>query len=100
MTKKNYFPNNWRKFKDAPDDAFFTPTFEEFSHWKLAGWELPESVVCIIRAEANNKVQEYVYQRACYAEDKVEQLMREGITFSVVDHESIHHLEANDFDLE
>ena len=95
-----YFPNNWQKFKDAPDEAFFTPTFEEFCSWKLAGWELPESVVCIIRAEEEGKIKEYTYQRACYAEDRVTQLMRDGHSFSVVDHEAIHHLSAEDFEFE
>ena len=95
-----YFPNNWQRFKDAPDEMFYTPTFEEFTKWKLGGWDLPESVVCIIRSEENGKIKEYAYQRECYAEDRIDQLMREGHAFSVVDHESIHHLEPHDFDLE
>ena len=66
-----YFPNNWQKFKDAPEGAFYCPTFEEFTQWKLAGWDLPESVVCIIRSEENGKIKEYTYQRECYAEDRL-----------------------------
>ena len=96
MTRQKYFPNNWRKFKDAPDDAFYTPTFEEFTQWKLAGWELPESVVCIIRAEEKGKVKEYVYQRPHAAEEKVLQLIESGVTFTVCDPEAIHELSATD----
>ena len=95
-----YFPNNWQRFKDAPDDMFYTPTWDEFTKWKLAGWELPESVVCIIRAEKDNKIQEYTYQRECYAHDRIDQLMREGVSFTVVDNEAVHHLNAEDFEFE
>ena len=56
MSKKPEFPNNWKKFKDAPPEMFFCPTWEEFSTWKLEGWEIPESVYCIIRAEIDGKV--------------------------------------------
>jgi len=91
-----YYPNNWQKYKDAPDDVFYTPTYEEFEEWKLAGWELPDSVICIIRAEEKGKIKEYTYQRKCYAEDRVKQLMKDGYSFTVVDNDAIHHLEAND----
>ena len=36
-------------FKDAPDEAFHPHTFEEIMEWKVAGWELPADVACIIR---------------------------------------------------
>ena len=46
-----YYPNNWEHYKDAPDEMFEPHTFEEVMSWKVAGWELPSSVCCIIRAE-------------------------------------------------
>ena len=49
MSKKKYYPNNWRAYKEAPDDAFLPHTFDELMDWKVAGWELPSSVCCIIR---------------------------------------------------
>ena len=96
MLKKPDFPNNWKKFKQAPDEAFFRPTWEEFEAWKLEGWELPESVYCIIRAEINGKVKEYTYQRAKAAQNKVQQLMETGTTFTVCDNDAIHYLSTND----
>ncbi len=45
--KKPYHPNNWKMFKDAPDEAFHPHTFEEIMEWKVAGWELPADVACI-----------------------------------------------------
>ena len=54
MTKKKpYFPNNWKQYKDAPASWFDQILFEEFMDWKIAGWEMPSSVVCMIR-ETNN----------------------------------------------
>ena len=49
MAKKEYMPNNWQEYKDAPDDAFIPHTFEEIMSWKVSGWELPSSVWCVIR---------------------------------------------------
>ena len=48
--KAPYFPNNWKKFKDAPPEMFTPHMFIEVMDWKVAGWELPSDVCCIIRA--------------------------------------------------
>lgn len=90
-----YFPNNWEEYKNAPDDMFIPHTFEELMTWKIANWELPSSVACIIR-ETNRKtgvVQEHVYSRMYAARKKVLQLINEpDIEIAVCDHEAIHHL--------
>ena len=72
-----YYPNNWQEYKDAPDEMFEPHTFEEIMSWKVAGWELPSSVCCIIRAETKGKVKEFVYQKQHAAENKVKSLMAE-----------------------
>ena len=100
--KKPYFPNNWYKIKDAPDDAFYDPdlgplSFEEFMEWKVAGWELPSSVCCIIRVTNNKtkKVKELVYSSPYAALRKIDKLMTsDKHEFTVVDEESIRHLTA------
>ena len=68
---------------------------DEIMNWKVAGWELPGSVACIIRVQNNKtgKVKEHVYQREHAAKEKVRQLMRTpDIEFTVCNHETIHHL--------
>ena len=93
--KKDYFPNNWQEYKDADDNNFIPHTFEEIMSWKVAGWELPSSVCCIIRVTdlETSKVKEHVYQKRSAAQTKVNQLINTpNIEFTVVDHESIHHL--------
>ena len=101
MGKKKEFPNNWQEYKNADDDMFQPHTFEEIMSWKVAGWELPSSVCCIIRTSDLNtgKVKEYVYQKRSAAQAKVNALIdTPDIEFTVVDHESIHFLTPTDFD--
>ena len=99
MSGKPYFPNNWQEYKDAPDDAFIPHTFEELMSWKVAGWELPASVCCIIRANTSKgKIKEYVYQKRSAAEQKVAALMNEGVEFTVCTDEQIHFISYNQQD--
>lgn len=93
--KKEYYDNNWQQYKDAPDDFFVPHTYEEVMSWKVAGWELPSSVCCIIRVTdiPSKKTKEYVYRKPSAATRKVQQLLNTpDVEFSVADHESIHHL--------
>ena len=91
-----YYPNNWQEYKDAPDDAFIPHTFEEMMSWKVAGWELPSSVCCIIRANTHKgKVKEFVYQKHSAAEAKVAALKNEGVEFTVCTDEAIHFVSPN-----
>ena len=82
MSGKPYYPNNWEAYKDAPDDAFESHTFEEIMSWKVAGWELPSSVCCIIRAE-----------------NKVKSLMAEGAEFTVCTDSAIHFISPDSTDV-
>ena len=71
--RKKYFPNNWRQIKDAPSELFEDHLFTEVMDWKVAGWELPADVCCIIRAThlKTKKVKEYVYKRPAAADRKL-----------------------------
>ena len=95
MAKKEYFPNNWQEYKDTSDDNFIPHTFEELMYWKVAGWELPSSVCCLIRVTNTDtkKVVEHVYQRRSAAQEKIAKLMHTpDVEFVVCDHQAIHHL--------
>jgi HD-like signal output (HDOD) protein len=99
MAKKDYHPNNWQEYKDADESMFIPHTYEELMSWKVANWELPSSVCCIIRVTDLNtkKVTEQVYQKRSAAQSRVEHLMDvPDIEFTVVDHQSIHHLSPKD----
>tara|TARA_R100001530_G_scaffold94913_2_gene65912 strand:+ start:167 stop:514 length:348 start_codon:yes stop_codon:yes gene_type:complete len=93
--KKPYYPNNWAKLKDVPSEYFDDISFEEFMDWKIAGWELPSSIDCIIREEnlETGKIKEHVYRKAAAAKKRIEKMMDScESSFILVSHESIHHL--------
>ena len=95
-----YYPNDWQKYKDAPDELFEQHTFEEIMSWKVAGWELPGSVCCIIRANTHKgKIKEFVYQKRSAAEAKVQALMNEGVEFTVCTDEAIHFISPDSTDV-
>jgi len=96
--KKKYFPNNWKAIHDTPSESFELPdggiTFEEFMDWKVAGWELPTSVCCIIRESdpKTKKVKEHVYSKPSYAKKKILKLMEKEREFTIVDEANIHQM--------
>ena len=95
MTKKPYLANNWQAFKDAPSTMFDPCEYEDFMDWKVAGWEIPSSVSCIIRVTNVNtrKVKEYTYQRSKAAQARLEKLIDvPGNEIVVCDRDTIHHL--------
>lgn len=95
MGKKEYYPNNWQQYKDADDSNFIPHTFQEVMDWKVAGWELPASVACLIRVTDLNtkKTTEHVYQKVSAARNKVRDLMyTPNIEFVVCDHQQVHYV--------
>ncbi len=105
MTRKNYFPNNWQKWKDAPEELFMPHTFQEVMDWKVGAWELPSNISCLIREEhiLTGKVKEYVYRSSpsakAAAEKRVKRLMRtDDIEFTVCTPEQIHFISPFDID--
>ncbi|AXF42069.1 hypothetical protein STIP37_8 [Synechococcus T7-like phage S-TIP37] len=99
--KAPYFPNNWKRFKEAPAELFETHTFEEIMEWKIAAWELPADVVCVIRATnlKTKKVKEHVYKRQHAAENKVRDYMdKQTHEFCVCTHDAIHYVHPENVD--
>jgi len=93
MSKKKYYPNNWKAFKDTPASYFEPLSFDEFMDWKMAGWELPSSVSCIIRERnlTTDKVNEYVYTRVSDAKKRCRKIMDVGESeFIVCTSDAVH----------
>ena len=93
--KKPYHPNNWKAYKDAPDKFFIPLAFDDFMDWKMGGWEIPASVVCMIRERnrKTGKVKEYIYSRESSAKKKARDIMDKGESeFIVCTHDEVHHM--------
>ena len=98
--KAPYFPNNWKRYKAAPDEMFDTHSFMEIMQWKVASWELPADVCCLIRATnlKNSKVKEYIYKRSYAADAKIESLLdKETHELVICTHDAIHYAHPNKF---
>jgi len=84
--------------RQAPSEYFEEIEYEDFMDWKIAGWEIPASVDCIIRERnlVTNKIKEYVYQRSGAAHDKLRERMALGDReFTVCRADAIHLLRPN-----
>ena len=66
--KKPYFPNNWKAYKESPDEFFIPITYKDFFNWKVMGWVLPSSVACVIREEKDGKISERIYSQSLSAD--------------------------------
>ena len=67
--KPKYFPNNWKAYKESPDEFFIPLTYKDFFNWKVMGWVLPSSVACVIREEKDGKISEKIYSQSHAADN-------------------------------
>lgn len=99
--KKRYFKNNWSKWKAVPDEFFEPIDFNEIMEWKVAGWELPMDVVCLIRAtdKQTKKVKEFVYKQRGAADNRIKKLTQDqNLELCITTHEAQHYLSYQDND--
>ena len=93
--KKRYYPNKLKQLRAVPAEMFEPIEYDDLMDWKIAGYEIPSSVACIIR-EHNLKtgsINEYVYQQPSAAKNKCLEIMDVGESeFIVCDHDQIHHM--------
>lgn len=97
---KKYFPNNWKKYKDAPAELFEDHLFLDIMDWKVHGWELPPDVCCIIRAThlETKKVKEYVYKQQKSADKKMLKFcLSKTHDLCITTHEAQHYIGPNPF---
>ena len=78
--KKPDFPNNWEAIESAPAEIFKAIEVEEFMDWRVSSWDMPDSVVCMIRSENmdDGTIKEYIYQRESDARKRLTKLKDEN----------------------
>ena len=103
MTKrKKYYPNNWQALKEAPEEAFEPIEFDVFMDWKIGGYEIPQNIVCLLRAKNldTGKVKEHVYRLNHAAKKKCRKLMNSGnYEVTVVQRDTVHFLYPTENDI-
>lgn len=95
----NYYPNNWQRIKDTPEEKFIAHSYRDVIAHKANAWDLPESVCCIIRIKnlKTKKIQEKMYRKLAYAQRKVDELHETpDIEFIVLDKTQMHFLTPDD----
>ena len=102
--KKPYFPNNWKKLKDVPEELFEDIDFEDFMDWKIGGYEIPSSVAAIVRVRdfKTGRVKEHVYKYKHAARNKTKKLMDSGNKeITIVQRDTVHFIypKEKDYDI-
>ena len=94
MSKKKYYHNNWAAIKEAPPEWFGTITFDELMDWKVGGWELPSSVLCMISEtdHKTGKIREYIYNKESAAKKRARKIMDAGNEFIVCTPDEVHFM--------
>ena len=105
--KKPYHPNNWKAYAETPAECFDSISFDEFMEWKIHGWELPSSIVCIVRQEnlKTGKIKEKIYKRPWAAVKALDSAIKKDLLhrYTVVDEAQVQelipkHLLKEDYD--
>jgi len=96
--KGRYFPNNVREIQNAPDHLFIGLPFDELLDWKVNGYELPDSVFCLMRiTDKDTKlVTERYYNTRHYAKKRLAKCIQQGFEVVMVSNDGIYYIEPRD----
>jgi len=97
--KLKYFPNNWRAYKESPDEFFIPLTYKDFYNWKVMGWVLPSSIACVIREERDGKITEKIYSQSQSANNYLTKQMsnkKNNTIYTIVDDKQVQVLYPRD----
>ncbi len=93
--RPKYFPNNWKAYKESPDEFFLPIAYKDFFNWKVMGWVLPSSVACVIREEKDGKISEKIYSQSKAARKYLESAMQTKdpkTTYTIVNQDAVQVL--------
>ena len=93
--RPKYFPNNWKAYKESPDEFFIPITYKDFFNWKVMGWVLPSSVACVIREEKDGKISEKIYSQSQSADNYLTKQMsdkKNTAIYTIVDDKQVQVL--------
>ena len=96
--KKRYYPNKCALLRAVRAEYFEPCDFEDFMEWKLANWQIPNEVLCIIREHdvKSGKVREFTYKREHAARKKTKEIMEAGNHFIICTANQLEHLKPEE----
>ena len=99
--KKKYFHNNWRAIKDTPDKFFMSMPYEQFTDWKIYGYDIPDTVYSIIRTmDDKGRVEEFVYSTPHYTKKRISKSIKENKEIYLCTMEGMYHLKPSDLPID
>tara|TARA_B000000609_G_C24165538_1_gene346644 strand:+ start:242 stop:556 length:315 start_codon:yes stop_codon:yes gene_type:complete len=99
--KRKYFPNNWRAIKDTPDKFFVSMPYEQFTDWKIYGYDIPDSVYSIIRTmDDKGKVEEFYYSTPHNTKKRISKSIKENKEIYLCTMEGMYHLKPEDLPID
>ena len=93
--RPKYFPNNWKAYKESPDEFFLPIAYKDFFNWKVMGWVLPSSIACVIREERDGKISEKIYSQSRSANNYLTKQMSDKTNttvYTIVDDKQVQVL--------
>ncbi len=93
--RPKYFPNNWKAYKESPDEFFLPIAYKDFFNWKVMGWVLPSSIACVIREEKDGKISEKIYSQSQSANNYLTKQMsdkKNTTVYTIVDDKQVQVL--------
>ena len=96
--RRKYFPHNIREIQEAPDHFFYPIPYDELIEWKIFGYEIPDSVFCImrIRNKETQLIEERYYNTTHYAKKRLAKCIEDGSEVTMVSNEGCYHIDSRD----
>ena len=95
--RQKYFPNNCEAIRNTPDKYFTSMPYDMFTDWKIHGYEIPDSVFCIIRMkDEKGKYSEKYYNTERGAKNCIAKCMNEKKEIYMCTEEGMYHLKPSD----
>lgn len=95
---RKYFPHNIREIQQSPDHFFCSLPYDELMEWKINGYELPDSVFCLmrIRNKDTQLIEERYYNTTHYAKRRLAKCIQDGSEVTMVSNEGCYHIDSRD----
>jgi hypothetical protein len=94
---QRYFPNSCEAIRNTPDKYFPSMPYQQFEHWKVYGYQIPDSEFAIIRMkDKDGQYQEKFYNTDRGAKNCINKCMQENKEIYMCTEQGMYHLKPDD----